>query len=169
MITKKEIAAFWLEWFIVQAGYGIVILFGYVFWWLAYFLRYVVKWKNNFLWFLLNDETDFGDPVWLDKNDLQPGLWTAFRWYLRNPAWNFIKSIKTPSHDEISDIKTIKKTFTSENRLTNANRDKKIYGVNHVYYRLEDGKVYGRYSRANKKTELMIGVGNGRYVFRWKI
>lgn len=169
MISKKEIAAFWLEYAIVQIGYGMVILFGYLFWPVAYFLRYVVKWKNNFLWFLLNDETDFGDPVWLDKNDLQPGFWSAWKWFFRNPAWNFIKSIETPSHKEVYDVLTVKRTLNSGHRLTNANRDKRIYGVNHVYYRLSDGKVYGRYSRANQKTELMLGVGNGRYVFRWKI
>lgn len=168
-ITNKEIAWFWIEWFIVQVGYFIVIITGLFFAPIAYLLRYALKWKQNPLSLYLNDETDFGEDWWLMRERLEPGLWSAVRWWLRNPAWSFIKSIEIPTHREIYDIRTIKRTITTGHKLTNANRDKGIYGVNHVYYRLNDGKVYGRYSRANKKRELMLGVGNRRYVLRVKI
>lgn len=141
------------------------------------FLRYVVGWRNNIYWLWLNDETDFGEQWWLEREGLKPGLWSAIRWGLRNIAWNALKTPSVPSHAEVYDIEVVKDTLDFSqmvgeidiHELTHANKERKIYGEKEVYYRLKDGKTYGRYSKASPGKEVMKGVGNSRYLLRIKM
>lgn len=178
-ITDKEIKGFWREWWAVQIVYFFcLILPGLFFAPLAFLLRYGFKWRKNPFDLWLNDETDFGEEKWLKDEGLKKGLWSAILWWKRNPAWNWMKSQKVPSHADPYDILTITDTLdfsdalledvNDAHALTHANRDKRIYGEKEVYYRLSDGKVYGRKSRATEKKERMRGVGNERYVWRRK-
>jgi hypothetical protein len=193
MITTNEIIGFWLRWFGIVllfgvmfllgvGGIGLILLFASIFYdiptWLiivfsiplfpvAYTLEHLFKWHYNPLWWFLNYTTDGdnGADWWLKKKNLKKGRISTFiRWWLRNNAWNF-KLLFKPEWDagQVDVFLKITNTLINpKHRFTNADREDGIYGVHHIYYRI-NGKVYGRYSRANAKREFQIGVNGDRY------
>ena len=173
MITDKEITAFWIRFVLREVIYFFVWSIGFistaVIW--AFILKHVfkVKWK---IW-LLNDtvDGDFGADWWLRREGLKPGLWSAFRWWWRNKAWNFyIRSVPKWNAGEVDEFRMIKLTILDEqmyqyamyNRFTKANKEKEIYGINYYCYKL-NGKVFCNYSKASPSIEMQFGAGGQEY------
>jgi len=169
VITDKEIKAFWNDydshmdrWFLVWFfGFfsGAVII--------AHILKHVFKVKTKF--WLLNDtvDGDYGADWWLKREGLKPGLWSAFRWWWRNRAWNYFM-LKVPEWnagqaDEFRVIEcTIEVYDRIDGRWRKANKSAGIYGINYYCYRL-NGKVFCNYSEATPKIEKQFGAGGNEY------
>lgn len=163
-IRLTEIISFWCEWVIIQIVYGFVIIIAIPLFPIAYLLRYQFEVKWNPLWWVLNDETDFGEQWWLEREGLTEGVKSAFKWWRRNPCWNFNNMFKPKWTGDYTDLRVIKNTLTEEREspLDWADRYKYRWGVNHVYYRVE-GTVFGRYSYASTNIEIRLGSGGKRY------
>ena len=144
----------------------------------AYLLKHVfkVKWR---MW-LLNDtvDGDYGADWWLKREGLKPGVVSAWLWWWRNMAYNYLLLVLPDwNNGEVDDFLQInliipKKQMLDEkgryNAFTKANKEKGIYGINHYCYLL-NGKVYCNYSRTIKflglVIELQFGAGGNEYRF----
>ena len=162
MITDKEITAFWIRFALREIVYFLVWFSGFistaVIW--AFILKHVFKVKIKF--WLLNDtvDGDFGADWWLRREGLKPGLWSAFRWWWRNKAWNFyIRSVPEWNGGEVDDFWYLKRV---DGKFTKANKDKEIYGINYYCYRL-NGKVFCNYSKATPSIEMQFGAGGNEW------
>lgn len=169
MITDKEIKSFWERFTIREDKYFLVWFFGFlstaVIW--AHILKHVFKVKTKF--WLLNDtaDGDYGADWWLEREGLNPSLYSAFRWWWRNKAWNYyVKSVPEWDGGNADDFRVIKRTISDEDmtdgRWTKANKDEGIYGINYYCYRL-NGKVFCNYSEASEKKEKQIGAGGNEW------
>ena len=169
MITDKEITAFWIRFALREVIYLLVWSIGFistaVIW--AFILKHVfkIKWK---MW-LLNDtvDGDFGADWWLRREGLKPGIWSAFRWWFRNKAWNFYRlDVPEWNGGEVDEFWVIKNTIEfsdrTDGRFTKANIDKGIYGINYYCYKL-NGKVFCNYSKASPSIEMQFGAGGQEY------
>ena len=166
MITDREIQAFWNRWdsiIICWTLFSLVtFLSGIVA--VAFILKHYCGVKTKF--WVLNDteDGDFGAKWWLMKKGLQPGLKSAFLWYLRNHSWNLICKIKPEwESGEAEDLRIIRSTIDHEKHgpftwCTKAG----IHGIHYVAYRI-NGKVYCRYSYATPNKEKIFGAGGDRY------
>lgn len=158
---------FWTKFFAVQVflffpvGMLSVILYP-----ISYFFRYVLK--LDLFYYLLNStvDGDFGDDNWRQKHNLEKGFWTGWRWTLRNSAWNF-KGLFRPKWraGETEAFETIKNTF--DNKWQWASKSGRQYGLNHCYY-IVDGTTYGRFSFADRYSEIQLGAGGDGYKFKLK-
>ena len=169
MITDKEITVFWKDydshmdrWFLVWFfGFfsGLVII--------AHILKHVLKVKTKF--WLLNDtvDGDYGADWWLKREGLKHSLYSAFRWWWRNRAWNYF-ILKVPEWnggqaDEFRVLEcTMKLDDMDQGRWTKASKKHRIYGINYYCYRL-NGKVFCNYSEATPKIEKQFGAGGNEY------
>jgi len=169
MITEKEITAFWIRFALREVIYFLVWSIGFistaVIW--AFILKHVFKVKIKF--WLLNDtvDGDFGADWWLQREGLKPGLWSAFRWWWRNKAWNFyLRSVPEWNAGKVYEFWYIKNTIKLyervDGRFTKANKDKEIYGINYYCYRL-NGKVFCNYSKASPSIEMQFGAGGNEW------
>jgi len=169
MITEREITAFWIRFASREIVYFLVWFSGFistaVIW--AFILKHVFKVKIKF--WLLNDtvDGDFGAGWWLRREGLTHGLWSAFRWWWRNKAWNFyIRSVPEWNAGKVDEFWVIKDTIKFSNRtdgrFTKANIDKGIYGINYYCYKL-NGKVFCNYSKATPSIEMQFGAGGQEY------
>jgi hypothetical protein len=140
---------------------------------IAYILEHVFKWHYNPLWWFLNytEDGDKGADWWLEREELKKGNAAALvRWWIRNNAWNF-KLLFKPywAAGETEDFLVIKNTLINpKHRFSNADKAKGVYGVHHIYYRV-NGVVYGKFSVATPKVEFQIGVNSYRYKFMFKL
>ncbi len=151
-ITDRDIANFWLKWAVVILLRFPVEILSVVLFPLSYWMRYKVQ--VDLFYYLLNStkDGDYGADWWLEREGLKKSFWSAWRWTLRNPAWNFNEIIKPVWTGYYTDVRVIENTIGGDNPLIWADHYSETYGTNHVYYRVK-GKVYGRYST----TELAIG------------
>lgn len=169
MITDQEIKDFWKDYDVHMDKWFLVWFFGFistaVVW--AHILKHVFKVKTEF--WLLNDteDGDYGADWWLKREGLKTNLYSAFRWWWRNRAWNYFM-FKVPEWDagQADEFRVIKNTIKiedmDEGRWTKANMDKGIYGINYYCYRL-NGKVFCNYSEATQKKEKQFGAGGNEY------
>lgn len=134
---------------------------------LCHFLKHVCNVKMKF--WLLNDtvDGDYGEEEWLEDKGYEPGLWSAFCWWWRNKAWNFLNrtkpAFKSGEADEFDTvINTIPKYQRRDGRWTKANKKHKIYGKNYFYFRLK-GRVYFNCSSATKNVEKQFGAGGNEW------
>ena len=169
MITDQEIKSFWDEydahmdrWFLVKFfGFisGLVII--------AHILKHVFKVKTKF--WLLNDteDGDYGADWWLEREGLKPSLYSAFRWWWRNLAWNYLL-LKTPYWDggNAEEFRVLECTLNpidmTDGRWTKADKSEGIYGVNYYCYRIK-GKVFCNYSKATENIEKQFGAGGNEF------
>lgn len=116
-----------------------------------------------FKW-MLNDtiDGDYGDPNWLNRMGLEPGLWSAFRWWWRNPVWNFKLLFAPKSHAESTIIKVFKHEVGPTPFMW-VRQD--LRGTNHLYY-IIDGTLYGRFSYCNDYINIYLGIGGRRHILK---
>jgi len=173
MITDKEIEDFWKDFTIREDKYFLVWFFGFftgsVI--IAHILKHVFKVKTKF--WLLNDtvDGDYGADWWLEREGLKPSLYSAFRWWWRNKAWNYyIKEVPEWDGGNADEFRVIKLTLSEYdmtyqgkyNRFTKANKNEGVYGINYYCYRLK-GKVFCNYSEATENKEKQFGAGGNEY------
>jgi hypothetical protein len=168
MITNSAIFKFWFRFFGVQFLYLLAIIPSIVLFPVSYFFRYVIK--RDWFWLLLNstEDGDFGADWWLNREKLNKSFWSAWRWTIRNPAWNFHELIKPEWNGTYTDVRTINNTIGGKNPLVWASHYAGVYGLNHVYYRV-NGKVYGRFGYAKKGTTIQAGTTGNRYNLKFRI
>lgn len=138
----------------------------------AHFLKHVCKVNVIPFKWMLNDtvDGDYGGEWWLDKNDLEPSLWSAFLWWFRNPVWTFKYVIAPkPKTNKI----TVIKTHIHNGRDLSGNPvsvlrwvNKELRGTNFVVFS-QDNKEYFRFSHTNKIFNVMIGFEK-RYIFKFR-
>lgn len=166
MITDREIKAFWNRWDLIMIRWFLVSAFGLlstaVIW--AFILKHYCGVKTKF--WLLNDtvDGDFGAEWWLKEKGWTPGLWSAFHWWRRNHSWNYIcKFAPEWEGGNTQERRIIRSTIDHEKHgfFTWCSKDG-VHGLHYVAYRI-NGKVYCRYSQANKKREKIFGAGGDRY------
>lgn len=131
----------------------------------AHYLKHVLDVKMKF--WLLNDtvDGDYGEEEWLDNKGYEPGLWSAFCWWWRNKAWNFLNRTKPHwAGGKADSFRTVKNTIVKlvDGRWTKANKKHKIYGLNFFFFRLK-GKVFFNFSYANKFIEVQFGAGGNEW------
>ena len=165
MITDKEKRLFWIGFALREVIYFLVWSIGFistaVVW--AFILKHVFKVERK-MW-LLNDtvDGDFGADWWLQREGLKPGLWSAFRWWWRNKAWNFyIRSVPEWNAGKVDEFWCIKNTIRFDGKWIKANKSKGIYGINYYCYKL-NGKVFCNYSKASQSIEMQFGAGGNEY------
>ena len=165
MITDREITGFWIRFALREIVYLLVWVFGFfsglVI--ISHILKHVFKVKMKF--WLLNDtvDGDFGADWWLKREGLKPGLWSAFRWWWRNKAWNFYRlNVPEWNAGEVDYFWCIKNTIEFDGKWIKANKDKGIYGINYYCYKL-NGKVFCNYSEATPDIEMQFGAGGNEW------
>jgi hypothetical protein len=169
MIANKDILLFWLRFTLMTIIRFPLEVLSVVLFPISYFFRYVLK--IDLFYYLLNstEDGDFGAKWWRDREGLKPSFFTAWRWTLRNPAWNIHEVLKPKWNGAYTDVRTIKNTIGGRNPLAWASHYTDTYGTNHVYYRV-DGKVYGRYSTTEIKygQTFQAGTTGQRYNLKWR-
>ena len=171
------VTLFWIKFAVIIILQGLVGILGFFLFPIAYFLRHKagIEGKRNPLWFLLNytEDSDWGLSHYKNKPPSKT-FWNALKWYVRNPAWNF-KMLFRPKWraGEVDHFEHVKFTL-QRNELVNdwtwANKDLRIFGTNHLYYKIE-GTTYGRYSYASRSgmlREIQMGAAGNRYKLRIK-
>lgn len=172
MDLRKKKIKYWLKYLIVILGWFSVSFFGFISG--AVIIAFILKHKlgSRTEYWLLNDteDGDYGGTWWLEKKDLNPSLYSAFLWWLRNPSWNYIEKFKQPSTASkervcvlypkgLNDPKNLDKYA---DLMLWSNHKKSIYGKRIIYYQV--GKVFcGRFSYANKWFTLQLGSGGDRF------
>lgn len=180
-----------LRYIAVQFLYLIVIIIGIILFPVFYAYRFWLG--KDFIFFDSSENSIYGDPDWLYENQLSNNMWTAWRWAMRNPSWNF--------HTHIRPKFGVKHWVDSKGHLTKNGIDVTIYnfaviktenergeytgnygkyfshkysiiGKMTVWYSVL-GRLYFRHSKVWKYKkywlELMIGSNDVRYLFRFKI
>lgn len=98
----------YLRWILVMVIKIVAWIPSFFLWHPAFLLRDLIR-KNRttrivfcWLWIWLDDEEDFGEHWWLEKNNLHMTYWTAWRWsYLRNNSWNLNNILIVPHGLEV--------------------------------------------------------------------
>jgi len=190
MISDTEVDTSWSIYRNHMRMWFLVWFFGFissaVLW--AFILKHAfkVKWK---MW-LLNDtvDGDFGTDSWIAAVNakkgikafrtlfglfkLKRGLYSAWLWWWRNHAWNYLM-LTVPEWEggSVDEFRQIELTipydqmFDSKgryNRFTKASMSKEIYGINNYCYRL-NGKVFCNYSEASPRKEKQRGAGGNEW------
>ena len=165
MITDNEIQTYWIRFALREIVYFLVWVFGFfsgvVI--IAHILKHVFKVRMKF--WLLNDtvDGDFGADWWLKREGLKPSLWSAFRWWWRNKAWNFYRlNVPEWNAGKADEFWCIKNTIKFDGKWIKANKDKGIYGINYYCYKL-NGKVFCNYSKASPSIEMQFGAGGNEW------
>lgn len=169
MTTASKIWFWGFKWLGNRLVYGVVIIIGYVLFPLAYFFRY--KLKVDLLKVFMNDETDYGEQWWRDREGItKNNFWVAYRWYARNPAWNF-NNIFIPKYGPIRDLEVTTTVEGRDYEIDWADKEHKKFGKMVAHYTVL-GTTYGRYSFAQRKgliREIQAGAGGNRYRGRLKM
>ena len=173
MITDKEITAFWIRFALREIVYFLVWFSGFISGLviISHIIKHVFKVKIKF--WLLNDtvDGDYGADWWLKREGLKPGLWSAFRWWWRNKAWNFYtRTVPEWDAGRVDKFRVIELTISDiqmyemgrYNRFKKANKSKGIYGINYYCYQL-NGKVFCNYSEATPNKEKQFGAGGNEW------
>jgi hypothetical protein len=168
-ISKTEEYGAWLELFLIHIARLSLSVFGFPLMPFALILKYLFKVKD--IW-LLNDtkDGDFGnDPNW--KHYGKPKIITFFLWFLRNHSWNFYRKFLPDFRrgGEIFEYRVITNTTSNKTILMWCRRGIWL-GKNYTLFRVfEKGKVFFRWSWANKDREAWFGAGGSEYKFRIKL
>ena len=178
-IDRKALRSFWIDYWCLMLNWTSFSILGFfstaVIW--AFILKHYLKVKREFL--LLNDtvDGDLGAAWWLKVKNLKPGLWSAFRWWLRNHSWNFIRLFNPAwkagevdrdpqGRDLFEVIKSTINTSGENGRFSRA--DKHNRGVYYIAYKI-NGKTYAQYSRANWLFTFQIGTGGSEWRYRLQL
>lgn len=177
-MTKREIT-YWkrcigvlLKWFSLSF-FGVVT--GMLF--IDFYRRHYLGKNDNSPFLNYTKDGDFGAEWWLEREGLEPGLWSAILWWIRNHSWEYIISFLVPSTSDKNKIHVIypeglndiEKRDVYADLMQWSDRSKGIFGMRYIFYtgELEDGTVVdcARFSYANKFFTFQIGSGGDRYKF----
>jgi hypothetical protein len=115
-----------------------------------------------FKW-MLNDteDGDYGASWWLEREGLEPSLYSALRWWLRNPCWTF-KYLMAPRGGGYENVNVY---FNSSQEHPLKWCSRKERATKYVTYE-QNGQINARFSHTNALFNFMAGSGNNRYLLK---